>query len=263
MTTNPPLGQPAQAPRAPAPSDTRALQLSTQHLIRLRVWFTACVRLLALAFLGVGVFWAVATACFATLQAIQGYSPGWEEVVFFLIIPGVPSVVVFVALWFAAGPLGRWLISAKPGRLQCPRCRYDLTELVGGRCPECGYQVDAPDPSTAPSASAHVQRVRLVVGAVMNIALVLGLLAFWIVQAMMRLAERGRSSYGRRGFEESLNESVEYYTVVGMASLGLLLLIALNSYLVRFIVPMELVRPVTEGALRKAQEKANRKAADQ
>jgi hypothetical protein len=51
----------------------------------------------------------------------------------------------FPVLWMGWW-LGRWLsppTEAIPGK--CPRCRYDLTGLTSGRCPECGATLFSDD----------------------------------------------------------------------------------------------------------------------
>lgn len=246
--------------RAPA-VDSRVLQLSTQELIRLRASFTGWVGLLGLFFIGLfamGIVWSIVTTI---MSAIMGGGRFQLGAILWAVLFGLAPLVVGLGFLFLARPLGRRLIPHKPGRLRCPKCRYDLSALAAGRCPECGYQVDPPDSPATLSPSAAVQRVRLVVGAVMNIALVLGLLGFWIYQAMLRLGvASGSGSFGGRRGEAAINQSVEYYAMVGMVSLGLLLLISLNTWLVRFIVPMEIVKPITHGALQKAEREAGTSA---
>lgn len=245
----------------PPAADPRVLQLSTQELIRLRASFTGWVGLLGLFFIGLFVIIVAWGLVIAIMSAIgNGGRFQWDAILFAAFF-GLAPLVVGLGFLFLARPLGRRLIPFKPGRLRCPKCRYDLSALTAGRCPECGYQVDPPDPPATLSPSAAVQRVRLVVGAVMNIALVLGLLGFWIYQAMLRLGvATGSGSFGGRRGEPAINLGVVYYTTVGMVTLGLLLLISINAWLVRFIVPMEIVKPITHGALQKSEREAGTSA---
>jgi len=63
-------------------------------------------------------------------------------------LPFVLTALPVFALWYRTRP-------PLPG--QCPKCRYDLTNNLSGRCPECGIPITIspthPEPSPAPSPS--------------------------------------------------------------------------------------------------------------
>lgn len=105
---------------------------------RCRIVSTGVLRLGALVVTVRGVNAVVGTL--VDLSGIQGFGGRGRVEWMGLAIVGL-TLLSGVALWFAAGWVSRLAFRMPAGRNQCPKCKYPLEGLAGGKCPECGTRV--------------------------------------------------------------------------------------------------------------------------
>src|SRR5437899_256408 len=104
--------------------------MKKRHHNRRRLRWTALVLcVIAVIFAAMGLGWTL-------LSEDRDWSGlrGWAAIAIGIATPALP-------LWVFDGVLSRALVPIPGG--DCPVCRYDLTGLESGVCPECGIEVPA------------------------------------------------------------------------------------------------------------------------
>jgi len=94
--------------------------------------------------LAVAVAAAAGTMVYFWCQGVMG-SPRFSSPPQCLLIAGMLFAVVWILLtvfiWRETpGERTRRMVAGVSGRLRCPKCGYNMTGLLGARCPECGTQ---------------------------------------------------------------------------------------------------------------------------
>jgi hypothetical protein len=121
-------------------------------IAHLRLVVTAIIRFIVLLIAGVAVVMLI--GMFPALLGISaiGVAGGANLSKLFtlqaliLILFWAPFPAAAIALYLGQRRLVAWLVPTPPPRRRhrCPACDYDTRYATGGRCPECGLQLEQP-----------------------------------------------------------------------------------------------------------------------